>query len=577
MIPHQSHPHDKYWISEQIKRFPYRFRPHLARRYSEQFAGQGRAVANLSMQTLGDRVDDSGVRVSLISDDGAIVAKAARAARACSAAWDLPGDARFMTLINTALIHTTMDYLPEPGGYAPGGAGGADARARNHAAVAARLSSEKWWRRALRKQQGRAIESLGRNISLVSQRDGIYCTDETAMRRGQQKSRNRGILEKTIAVNQDDQEYTLQALSDLSVANPEIRRGELMTRIRGFEDYAEKRGDVGEFWTITLPSKYHATLSRSGEVNPKYDNLSPRDGQKKLGEDWARVRAQFHKAGIKVYGFRVVEPHQDGTPHWHMLLFMPESQRSEARRIYYEYAIKENRNEIFGREQVRFKAIAMARGGAAGYIAKYISKNIDGYKLDSGRTIDENGAGMETGVDAKTSAERIEAWAACWGIRQFQQIGGHSVTIWRELRRLDVLEVDARIRPHVVAASVGADWCAYLEAMDADKLSLSMAWNDKPGQYGEPVGNQIIGVASEPGKLEWPKVGNLGRILGGRLYVTRVHTWEIKPGARSAPAWSSVNNCTGDLCRVEIDYTGPPVVVWSQNFCWAENRPGGLN
>ena len=36
---------------------------------------------------------------------------------------------------------------------------------------------------------------------------------------------------------------------------------------------------------------------------------------------WSVVWTLSH-LGIPIYGFRVCEPHHDGTPHWHLLLFM---------------------------------------------------------------------------------------------------------------------------------------------------------------------------------------------------------------------------------------------------------------
>ena len=94
--------------------------------------------------------------------------------------------------------------------------------------------------------------------------------------------------------------------------------------------------------------------------------------------------------------------------------------------------------KLFGQVSARvmFKAINWDKGTAAGYIAKYIAKNIDG-KNNAGDSIggDYEAADFMSAVDA---AVRVDAWASAWGIRQFQQIGGAPVSVWRELRRLKI-------------------------------------------------------------------------------------------------------------------------------------------
>lgn len=70
---------------------------------------------------------------------------------------------------------------------------------------------------------------------------------------------------------------------------------------------------------------------------------------------------------------RVVEPHHDGTPHWHMMLFCKPGQRKAINEIMRRYALKEDGHEK-GAAKQRFESRHLNQGGAAGYIAKYIAK-----------------------------------------------------------------------------------------------------------------------------------------------------------------------------------------------------------
>lgn len=412
----------------------------------------------------------------------------------------------------------------------------------------ARLQCAKWWRGQLRKKHARGLESLALNLNQVNDFRGIYVSDETAKRRFYQKQRNAQILQGVTATNQNGQEYTLFELSELSISNPKLRRMELMTRIRGFEEFAGLMGHVGEFYTITCPSKMHSTHQSSkwskARRNQKYDHTTPKEAQKYLTDQWEKVRSALDKKGVKLYGFRVVEPNHDGTPHWHTLFFMKPEHRFYVRYIIAKYALEMDGEEK-GALKYRFKFESIKTGtnprtgkeySAAGYIAKYISKAIDGYGIDQDLF----------GNDAQTSAQRIEAWASTWGIRQFQQVGGAGVTVWRELRRLGDEEVSGN--QHLEMArdcANNGDWCGYCLLNWHKEIKLmknEISTQCEVNKYGDQKLLPIVGVE-----------------CGGVGVITRKHTWQIGEAglaqlAKPASTWTGVNNCTEEMLNSALNH-----------------------
>lgn len=511
-----------------LELLPDSFGVKVASHYADLYQSEGRRCANLYMLDVKD--DLSVLSISLASSNDDLIQYAKNAATHCmrlrysthsdeSAIFALSHFIRNCYKINPPLLNKKYKHKPS--------VTITDTVTEKHVnlppvtdtltGILNRLCNEYWWRRTLKSNHGRNVEKHAIRSGYVRKNRAIYISDESFKRNMQQKKRNIRTLEQCYAVNESTgQEYTLKELVDLSMSNPKNRRIELMVRIRGFDELSKELGHVSMFYTITCPSKMHAYSSKkdlkTGKVtffrNPKYNTTTPKDAQVYLAKMWARVRAKFKRDHLDYYGFRVTEAHHDGTPHWHLLIFMHPSHEQTITNILRDYALREDGNEQ-GAEKYRFKAenIDPKKGSATQYIAKYITKALDADGIDEDLY----------GEDAKESCHRVRAWASTWGVRQFQQLGGPPVTIYRELRRLRGAELEGLMAAIWKAADT-RDWKTFVMLLGGPTVerkdyivTIAVKWNDKPNRYLEPTGYQIIGV-------------DFGKVV----ICTRIYEWKIE-------------------------------------------------
>ena len=476
------------------------------------------------------------------------------------------------------------------------------------AGIKGRLKDKKWWKRQIYKFLYRAFEAVMRECGMVHRRAGLYISNEAFKRFEQRKLKARAFFEQAEAICEETGEsFVLAELWEHSMANPAIRRMELMTRMRGFDEISRVHGHYGCMVTLTCPSRFHKKLSKNSADNPKFDGSTPRDGADYLQKVWTQIRANLGRAGIRIYGFRVAEPHHDATPHWHLLLFMEQAHKETFRRVVAKYGCRADREELglhyfetdkertaeakrrqeailreSGKKiclaqlkaamktedefwenysfrfwqksrasaRVDFKDIDPAKGCAAAYLAKYVSKNIDGL-TNSGESMGDDDE-AEPGTSAAETAKRVGAWASQWGIRQFQQIGGVPVTLYRELRRVHVDAEDSLLYRAVHAADQG-DWGKFVALLGGEDyafvkradlpLALYKEETDERNQYGEEKAAILRGVV----ELET-----------GEYLISREKEWILKYGGTAA-AWTRVNNCTkiseADLAAVSDTIT----------------------
>ena len=177
-----------------------------------------------------------------------------------------------------------------------------------------------------------------------------------------------------------------------SYINTDRYIAEINHRVYSLNSYAIQNKLVPIFFTLTLPTQWHKKrriVLKSGKVkfvrNDKYKPIingvenNPKNASKELSRMFKRIlthRSYKQIPRSKRLYFRVTEPHIDGTPHIHVLFYVPEENREHIVKVLHRLY-----------SDVQHKVITDIKNATA-YMMKYILKTLDDLRNNENKLTD---------------------------------------------------------------------------------------------------------------------------------------------------------------------------------------------
>ncbi len=271
------------------------------------------------------------------------------------------------------------------------------------------------------------------------QQKPVYCSDVTFSRYQEKLELTRESLKKISLVSLKTSEVFTMA--ELAKSSAMRRLNELYFVAKNLESIAADNAMPWLFVTFTAPAEYHPNPSHAGSRRSYKKELGLKASHDYIRCAWARIRSYLNENGLslgykKCFGFRTAETHKDGSVHWHLQIFI----RPEFMALFR----KACRREFPKGKQIKIVVGDESKGSAAGYIFKYLIKDVDSNELnDSLYDTSKSDSKMD---DERENADlasirhsaRVKAALRSMNIRQYQLFGvGGVMTLLREINKID--------------------------------------------------------------------------------------------------------------------------------------------
>ncbi len=258
-----------------------------------------------------------------------------------------------------------------------------------------------------------------------------YVGETTLKIRQQRLAHNQSLLDNMGIITSNG----FVALSELSTS-AHSKFCELYLMCLGMEHMASDKGFRAVFITATAPPYLHPNPTKGKK---KWNGKNAKVAHEYIKKRWGAFKRDLSRPQYNIkfsegdaFGFRVVEPHKDGTPHWHLLMYASleniEGVITELANKHFGFNQSKNAVKI---ELIKTKEEDDNAAAPTTYMTKYLMKNVDYREGVDG--VQSNGEKIED----TEALEKIDAWKSALGVRTYQTFGILSAkTKWRTLRKL---------------------------------------------------------------------------------------------------------------------------------------------
>jgi len=317
--------------------------------------------------------------------------------------------------------------------------------------VIARAKCKKFWTRSIEKKTNEdRLHHEARNQIVGEQKNKkgisnnptqLYCSDKTLKRITEKTDRNKKHLSKLAVTNIKTGET--KSLLEIAIKNEENRASEMYHIIKNLEHLADENGFNWLFITLTAPAEYHPNPAK-GKRRYNYQ-LGINASHEYINTKWGQIQSVLSRRKIPAspesyFGVRTVEPHKDGSMHWHLLLFAKGTLvESIIGAIREKFNTEASAKIVIGKDHEE-----KGSAKAASYIYKYISKTLS-KKEQTQYQKDDIGddAREESDLASIRYKDRVQASIKAIGARQYQPIGVKRLTtMYRKINKLKMDKLD---------------------------------------------------------------------------------------------------------------------------------------